>query len=157
ISVVTLALTIPLNRMVGRTFIPNEDMGEFTAHIDAPQGTSLDGTVEAGKQFVEELKGQEGVSQITLLAGADRVNHFHIFTYLTPQEERKVTQDQVVARTRKILSNHPGYAPSVTPRNPLGGGGGGGISFAIQASLLGPDMDKLYDYSQRLLAAAQQM
>jgi hypothetical protein len=43
ITVVVLALTIPLNNMVGRTFIPGEDMGEFTAHVDTPQGTSFEG------------------------------------------------------------------------------------------------------------------
>ena len=43
ISVVTALLTFPLNRMVGREFVPNEDMGEWTIHLDAPEGTSLDG------------------------------------------------------------------------------------------------------------------
>ena len=32
--------------MVGRTFVPNEDMGELTVHVDTPQGTSLEGTTE---------------------------------------------------------------------------------------------------------------
>src|SRR5205814_8537479 len=44
ISVVTFLLTFPLNRMVGRDFVPNEDMGEWTAHMDSPDGTSPDGT-----------------------------------------------------------------------------------------------------------------
>ena len=30
-----LLLTIPLNRMVGREFVPNEDMGDWTVHVDA--------------------------------------------------------------------------------------------------------------------------
>ena len=47
------ALTIPLNRMIGRTFIPAEDMGEFTAHVDTPQGTSLEGTQAIAEQVVE--------------------------------------------------------------------------------------------------------
>ena len=38
ISVVTALLTIPLNRMVGREFVPNEDMGEWIVHVDAPEG-----------------------------------------------------------------------------------------------------------------------
>src|SRR5207253_3217062 len=38
ISVGVFLLTFPLNKMVGRTFIPYEDMGEFTIHIDTPQG-----------------------------------------------------------------------------------------------------------------------
>jgi HAE1 family hydrophobic/amphiphilic exporter-1 len=155
ISAIVFALTFPLNQVVGRTFIPNEDMGEFTAHVDTPQGTSLQGTIEVGQSVLKELSGQEGVAHLSLLAGAERGNHFHVLAYLQPQDERRVTQDQVIARMRKILAAHPGYAPIITPRSALGGGGGG--NFAIQASLLGPDINKLYDYSQQLLAKAQQL
>jgi HAE1 family hydrophobic/amphiphilic exporter-1 len=51
VTVVVLGLTIPLNRMIGRTFIPAEDMGEFTAHIDTPQGTSLEGTRRSPRRW----------------------------------------------------------------------------------------------------------
>jgi len=36
---VAFALVFPLNRMLGRTFIPSEDMGEFQIHLDTPEGT----------------------------------------------------------------------------------------------------------------------
>ena len=74
-----------------------------------------------------------------------------------PADERDVSQDVIIARIRRILAAHPGYAPIISARNPLGGGGGGGGNFAIQASLLGPDITKLYDYSQQLLFGAQQL
>jgi HAE1 family hydrophobic/amphiphilic exporter-1 len=152
ISVGVFALTFPLNRMVGRTFVPNEDMGEFTVHLDTPQGTSLEGTTETARAVVKELSGLEGVSHASYLAGADRYTHFHVFFYLLPVNERKVTQDQVVARVRKILAARPGANPIVTPRNLLGGGGPGGSS--ISANLVGADIGKLYDYSQQLLEKA---
>src|SRR4029453_6143602 len=37
ISVLTALMTFPLNRMVGRDFVPPEDMGEWTVHMDAPE------------------------------------------------------------------------------------------------------------------------
>ena len=154
VTVLVLGLTIPLNRMIGRTFIPAEDMGEFTAHIDTPQGTSLEGTREIAEGVVKEIGGQEGVARVTYLSGADRVNHFHIFFYLKPSDERDVSQEQVMTRVRQILARHPSLAPAITAKNPLGGGNG---NFAIQATLQGPDMSKLYDYSQQLLLNAQKM
>jgi hydrophobic/amphiphilic exporter-1 (mainly G- bacteria), HAE1 family len=154
VTVVVLALTIPLNRMIGRTFIPAEDMGEFTAHVDTPQGTSLDGTKAIAEGVVNEIRGQDGVARVHYIAGADRVNHFHIVFYVKPADERDVSQEVVMARVREILARHPAYAPAITAKNPLGGGNG---NFAIQASLLGPDMNRLYDYSQQLLAKAQQL
>ena len=82
-------LTFPLNRMVGRTFVPNEDMGEFTVHVDTPQGTSLEGTTEIAQQHASRSSaGMEGVSHVGNLAGADRYTHFHVFFYLLPVDER---------------------------------------------------------------------
>jgi HAE1 family hydrophobic/amphiphilic exporter-1 len=156
ISLLVFAFTFPLNAMVGRTFVPNEDMGEFTVHMDTPQGTSIQATTEMAEQVVKEISQQEGVSHVVYLAGADRYTHFHVFFYLLPPDERKITQDQVVSRVRRMLAKYPGNNPSVTPRNPLGGGGGGGGGNSIQASLLGPDIDKLYDYSQELLEKGKQ-
>src|SRR3954452_8415168 len=41
ISAALIVLTYPLNRLIGRTFVPGEDMAEFTVHADTPQGTSI--------------------------------------------------------------------------------------------------------------------
>lgn len=154
VTTAALLLTIPLNQVIGRTFIPAEDMGEFTAHVDTPQGTSLEGTREIAEGVVKELRGQEGVDRMSYLVGADRVNHFHVFFYLKPQAERSISQEEVMANVRRILATHPGYAPAITAKNPLGGGN---ANFAIQASLMGPDMSRLYDYSQKLLLNAQKL
>ncbi|MEQ1911602.1 MAG: efflux RND transporter permease subunit, partial [Vicinamibacterales bacterium] len=155
ISVFFFALTFPLNSIVGRTFVPNEDMGEFVVHVDTPQGTSLEGTTEIAKGIVKELSDQEGVASVSYLAGADRYTHFHVFFYLLPISERTVTQDEVVARVRRIMRQHPGANPTVVARSPLSGGVGGGGSSSINVSLLGPDIDKLYDYSQKVLEKAK--
>jgi len=70
ISVALVALTVPLNRLVGRTFVPSEDMNEFTVHADTPQGTSIEGTTEIARNLVKEIGDIDGVSQIAYLAGA---------------------------------------------------------------------------------------
>jgi HAE1 family hydrophobic/amphiphilic exporter-1 len=55
---------------------------------------------------------------------------------------------------REILAKRPGLASIVAGKAPLGGGEG---NFAISANLMGPDIDKLYPYSQQLLAKAQEL
>jgi HAE1 family hydrophobic/amphiphilic exporter-1 len=153
IALLVFATTFPLNARVGRSFIPNEDMGEFTIHIDAPEGTALDGMAEETNNLAKEMKGFEGIAHIETLAGAGHINHGHLFVKLLPFEERKVTQDQVIARVRTVLARHPSYKPSITMRTALGGGERG--NFPIQANLRGPDMTELVAYSMRLLAQAQ--
>jgi HAE1 family hydrophobic/amphiphilic exporter-1 len=151
VSVALVALTVPLNRMVGRTFVPAEDMNEFTVHADTPQGTSIEGTTEIARNLVKEIGELEGVSQVAYLAGADRYTHFHLFFYLVPANERKVTQSEIMTQVRRVLARHPAFTASIVGRNPLGGGG----NFQIQSTLLGPDLATLYEYSQRIIEAAK--
>jgi hydrophobic/amphiphilic exporter-1 (mainly G- bacteria), HAE1 family len=151
VSAALVALTVPLNWMVGRTFVPAEDMNEFTVHADTPQGTSIEGTTEIARNVVKEIGRLEGVSQVAYIAGADRYTHFHLLFYLQPSNERKVTQSQVMTQVRRVLARHPAYAASIVGRNPLGGGG----NFQLQASLLGPDLKTLYEYSQRIVEKAK--
>ena len=146
-------LTVPINRMVGRTFIPDDDMGQITAHVDTPQGTSLEGTAAVARSVVKDFASLEGVAQMQYVAGAQKVNHFHVFVYLKPLSERTVSQQDVVTRMRQILADPPGQCACRDRATALGGGEG---NFAIQAGLLGPDVGKLYDYLQKLLEQAQQ-
>ncbi len=153
VSLLAVAMTLPLNRAIGRTFVPDEDMGQVTVHLDTPQGTSIEGTARIARDVAGELAGIDGVAELQYLAGAGRLNHIHLFAYLKPLDERDASQEDVVAEIRRRLASRPGMAPFVTGRSALGGGEG---SFPIQATLQGPDVDELYGYSQTLLAKAQQ-
>ena len=95
------------------------------------------------------------MSHVAYLAGADRYNHFHVFFYLLPADERTVTQDQVVARVRKVLSAASRRQRRSSRRGIRSAAAVGGGGTPIQATLLGPDIDKLYDYSQQLLEKAK--
>ena len=158
VSLVTFALTFPLNKMVGREFVPNEDMGDWTIHFDAPEGTSLAGTSELAFTVLKELDGIEGVAQIEpsigISGGGGSVTHIHFLCQAKPLDERTNTQAQMISEMRKRLLAHPGNRPSITSRNALGSGEGVG-GYAISANLLGPDLDQLADYSLKALAALQ--
>ena len=161
VSVVIALLTVPLNSLVGREFVPNEDMGEWTIHLDTPEGTSLAGTSEIGFQILKELQGIEGVGQImpsigVIGPGAGASTHIHFLCLALPIGERKNTQAQMMAEMRRRLSAHPGYRANITARNALGSGEGSG-GFGISANLLGPDLNQLGDYSMRALAAVQKL
>src|SRR5256885_311746 len=103
VSLLTFALTFPLNRMVGREFVPNEDMGEWTIHVDTPEGTSLEGTQEIAFNVLKDLEGVEGVAAIEPLVnpggsgvagggGGRNVTHIHLNFQALPIDDRKHTQ-----------------------------------------------------------------
>ncbi len=158
ISIVTAVLTFPLNRMVGREFVPNEDMGEWIIHVDAPEGTSLEGTSEIAFKLLDELSGIEGVAQIEPSVGvsatAGAPTHIHFLCQALPHGERKNTQAQIIAEMRRRLVKHPSYRPSISSRTALGSGEGN-ISFPIALQILGPDLAQIGEYSKRALAAGQ--
>ena len=161
ISIVTAALTIPLNRMVGREFVPNEDMGEWTVHLDAPEGTSLDGTTEVAFKILKELQGIEGVADIEPSIGvsgmtASSPTHIHFLCQALQMEDRKNTQSEIITEMRRRLASHQSYRPSVTSRSALGSGEGTG-GFAIAANILGPDLAEIAEYSKKALIAAQKI
>lgn len=154
LTVLVVIATIPLNRIVGRTFIPDEDMGQMTIHADTPPGTSLEGTAAVAKQVVKEFEGIEGIGEVQYLAGSGRITHFHVFVYLKPLSERVSSQSDVIERVRAVLRKHPGLAGIVAGKQALAGGEQG--DFPISVSLMGPDIGKLYDYSQLLVAKASE-
>ena len=158
ISVVTALLTFPLNRLVGREFVPNEDMGEWIIHVDAPEGTSLEGTSEIAFKLMDELTGIEGVAQIEpsvgVSANLSSPTHIHFLCQALPIDERKNTQAQIIAEMRRRLAAHQSYRPSISSRTALGSGEGN-ISFPIAVNILGPDLAEIAGYSKRALAAAQ--
>src|SRR5437899_4157628 len=167
VSVVAFLFTFPLNRMVGRDFVPNEDMGEWTVHMDAPEGTSLEGTQEIAFEVLKEFDGIDGIAQIEPLVnpsgsgaagggGGSNVTHVHFNFQALPIDQRKHTQSEIITEIRERLARHPAYRPSITSRNALAGGDGQG-GHAISANILGPDLAQLTDYSMKALAAAQRM
>jgi HAE1 family hydrophobic/amphiphilic exporter-1 len=161
ISVVTALLAVPLNRMVGREFVPTEDMGEWTIHLDAPEGTSLEGTTEVAFKVLKAVSGIEGVGHIEPSigvsgGGASSPTHIHFLCQALPIEERTNTQSEIITEMRRRLTAFPSYRPSVTSRNALGSGEGMG-GFAIAANILGPDLGEIAEYSKRALAAAQKL
>jgi len=153
ISIVVFLLTIPLNRVVGRTFVPVEDMGEWIIHVDTPEGSSLEGSAEIARQLIRELSGVEGVREMQPQI-LDRPTHIHLLGYAQPLGERRVSQDDIVAELRRRLAAHPSWKPTITLRNPLGGGEN--ASYPVQMVLLGPDLARLADYSLQALARMQQ-
>ena len=153
-SVIVFGMTFPLNRIVGRSFLPNEDVGDFLIQLDGPDEASPEGMAELSKEVAQAVSGQEGVAHIGILSSAGKTNHAHLMVFLLPMEDRKVTQSQVVTRMRQILKSHPGYTAGITERSPLGGGEGFGA--ALQANLLGADIDKLSEYAVQLLQKAKE-
>lgn len=83
---------MPLNAAVGREFVPNEDMGEWTVHVDTPEGTSLEGSAEVAFQLMKVLGGVDGVAQIEPTITNGTTTHIHFLCQALPIGQRTRTQ-----------------------------------------------------------------
>ena len=153
-AIVVFATTFPLNALVGRSFIPNEDQSEFTVTVDGPEGMSLDGMTDIVLDLSQAIGAMEGVAHVspTIL---ERPNHSHMQIQLVPIAERGRSQSEVVAEVRELLSLRPSLKPIVIEKSALGGGETG--AYPINANLLGPDLPTLADYTMRLFEASQSL
>ncbi|MEO6237817.1 MAG: efflux RND transporter permease subunit [Vicinamibacterales bacterium] len=154
VSLLAFASSFVLSRMVGRSFLPNEDMGEFQLVIDTPEGTSLQGMEKAVLELTPQLLAVPGIAHV-MPTIFERVNHSHIFIQLKPFGERKVTQEQVAVDVRTIMQAHPGYKPTIVMRTPIGGGES--ASYPIQLNFMGPDLRQLSGYALTMLKDVQAM
>ena len=137
VAAATLALTFPLNALVGRDFIPADDQSELTVVFDTPVGTSLQGTAKVATQLAHEIERNKAVS-FAWASVLNEDNHGQVYVGLTDVSKRKPSSTEVGNQIREILAK-PEYAdlrsvvllPSVL---------GSSIDYGtIRPLILGPD------------------
>src|SRR6266566_1932789 len=133
----TFALTIPLNSLVGRDFIPPDDQGESQVIFDSPVGTSPEGSANIAVELAKRYEQLPGVV-FAWPSVSERSNHCHTYIRLTDATQRKFSMLDVADEVRNILAE-PRYRdlrvkfwfPSAI--------GGNENTGSLQPVILGPD------------------
>lgn len=155
IALLTFASTFVLARHVGFNFFPVDDQSEFEVTVRAPEGTSLRRTLEIAEDVASGIRKLEYVDYTLMTIGDDSQrtqNQARLYVKLTDLEKRPVSQFAVMSRVReKVL---PEFEPLnlrtiVAPVATISGGGRANADVSFM--LLGPDLEKLNEYSQHLL------
>ncbi len=146
ISALVFASTFPLNRLVGRDFIPNDDQGEFTIHVDLPEGLSLTGLTKFVDEIEPRLQKLPELDHL-LTQSSERLNHVHFVPNLVELDKRKISTQEAAAAARKIFEQVPQARQKIAFPSALGGGES--LGFPIQAQLLGPELDKLGELARK--------
>src|SRR6516225_7101062 len=152
-SVGVILSIVPLFMFVGKNFLPQDDQSQYNVLIRTPEGTSLAATTNLAERIAQDVRGLPGVSHTLMTAGgsADKsVNNASIYVKLSDIEARSVTQQQLMQRTRDLMKKYP---PEIHTGVELVSSVGGNQSNAeIQYFIQGPDLQKLSQYSQQLMA-----
>jgi HAE1 family hydrophobic/amphiphilic exporter-1 len=151
LAVLTVISIGPMMSRIGIDFLPQEDQSEFEVTVRTPVGSSLDGTTQVMALIERDLKTLPGVRDMLTTIGADvrkQVDRGSILVELVPVEQRKQTQRQLMDMARDKLLKYKDVVIGVQLPNLIQGAADREYQYSIQ----GPDLNKLDEYAQRVLA-----
>ena len=168
-AVLIILSSVPLYKLVRQEYLPsNVDEGEFDVRVTAREGTSLAAINQLALRMEEELRAVPGVRSVLATAGSGflgSVNGANFFVQLVSHEERtfrwrrllqwppwrafqgNLSQRDIQQEIRKRMRAFSDVRVAIrNPQTFVGGGPNWDIDFA----LLGPDLDVLNTYAERL-------
>lgn len=169
---VCLASVVVLVKMTKFNFMPQDDSSEFEVVFQAPEGSTLASTRQYAQEIESRLRairmdGKPAVTDtlITLGETSGRVgkaegNVTRGLIYCRLPElggrlsamlgkSRRWSQFEVMGKARAVLANYPDLRAGVQ----LGSGlSGGGRNADLQFNIVGPEIAKLSEYSDKIIS-----
>jgi HAE1 family hydrophobic/amphiphilic exporter-1 len=164
IALVCLAVIIsivPLYKLAGYNLLPDEDESTFQVSLRAPQGTSLAATQSIldhiARDIREQIPGVEATLAIAGFGGQSATNTGQVTVRLKPPDQRSLSQADIVQRTRALTKRYPKeLVIGASAISSIAGAIGGGRSASLAFYITGPDLQKLDEYSQKILDKVKQ-
>lgn len=169
LCVASMLVLFPMSRF---TYFPRDDTSDFEVAIETPEGSTLERTAAICAEIEARLKafkmdGQQAITDTLVTVGETSgrvgkaegsVNVANIYCRIQPLggrisawrgKTRRWSLFQVMERARRVLAEFPDVRSSVQN---IFGAGGGGRNAELQFNLLGPDLDKLAEYAEVIMA-----
>jgi len=153
LAILTIAVTVPVAKRLGTDFMPLDDRSEIQIDLQLPAGVTLESARALVEQVERDVRTVRGVNKTLLQIGStlsDDVTNAKIYVGIVPLKERDFSQFDVQRDIRRLLKKYPEIISSV---NALGGGFGGSRAATFQYDIVGPDLDRLTEYSDKIIAA----
>lgn len=149
---VGLVVAIPmLGRMVGASFMPEDDRAEFEVNVRLPQGASLervDGILSEIEAVVRPIPDVAGL--LTTVGGeGDAITNAQLIVLLTPHAERSRHQFAVMDDVRKAVLPLRDRA-RISVDNPPPVSGSGFRAAEINYNVRGPDLATVEMYARSI-------
>ncbi len=176
LALLVMACSIPLYKFVRQEYLPSGvDEGEFDIRVSAPEGTGLGAINDVALKIEDELKRVPGVRFVLTTVGSSFIgglNSCNFYVRLAPHEERtfgwarllqwppwralqgNYSQRDIQQEIRRRLARIPDVRIAI--RNPQTYVGGG-PNYDIDFSILGPDLDVLFNYAEQLRQRASEL
>jgi HAE1 family hydrophobic/amphiphilic exporter-1 len=152
-SVGVVMSIVPLFTFVGKNFLPADDQSQYNVLVRTPEGTSIAATTAITERIAQEVRKLPGVAHTLATVGgsADKsVNNASVYVKLTDIDQRQLSQQDLMQRTRAFLKSLPSEIHSSVEL--VSSVGGNQSNADIQYYIQGPDLARLAQYSEGLMA-----
>ncbi len=156
ILLATIALNVYLYVIVPKGFFPQQDTGRLIGRVQADQSISFQAMRDKLTEFIAICKADPAAQEVIGFTGGEARNAANVFVVLKPQNERKVSSEQVIARLRKKLAQVPGASLYFQSVQDLRFGGRMGNA-QYQYTLQGNDLEELRQWEPRIRAALSRL
>jgi HAE1 family hydrophobic/amphiphilic exporter-1 len=140
---------------IGKELVPDDDQSEFSINVRLPKGTSFYRTDEYIRDVERDIRKLPEVQTIFTDLDPGRAS---FWIGMTPLENRKLSQQDVMRMARGVMRRYSGARISVSGGTDIsgastsGGRGGGGSSNRLMLLIQGPEIEQLQIYVTELLA-----
>lgn len=146
---------VPLFMFVGKNFLPVDDQSQFEVSVRVPEGSSLSASSQMFERIASEIRKMPGVTDTLATVGGGQqqvVNAGTIYVKLTDIKNRTRSQDQLMAATRDLITEKfpPELRTGVQQVQAFSGGGFRNAN--VQFLIAGPDIARLTEYSEKIIA-----
>ena len=158
LTIVVLATVIGLNvhlyNTIPKGFFPQQDTGRLWGSLRADQSAPFELTRQKMEAFVELVRNDPAVQNVTAVIGGGSRRSGSMFVTLKPLKERRASAAQVVDRLRRQAQAIPGARLFLTPVQDVRIGGRQ-TSSTYQYTLRSDDLELLRTWTPRLEQALQ--
>jgi HAE1 family hydrophobic/amphiphilic exporter-1 len=149
-----LLLTLPLNFLVGRDWIPPDDQGELTMSLNLPEGTSLQETSRVARFVAEQAKKIPEVTFVNPYMHEGLMSHAHVYLRLRDLSERRRSNLEIADDMRAACAKIPNLRYKAVIPSALGGGEN---FFPVRAYILGPDLKEAAELAKKVADRMRQV
>ncbi len=152
----TVCLNVFLFIIVPKGFFPQQDTGRLIGGLQADQSISFQLMRAKLTQMMSIVEKDPAVASIAGFTGGGQTNFGMVFVTLKPLSERHVSADGVIARLRRALGQVPGASLFLQSVQDIRVGGRQSNA-QYQYTMQGDDLDELYTWVPKIVAALQKL
>ncbi|MGE4130400.1 MAG: efflux RND transporter permease subunit [Bdellovibrionales bacterium] len=146
-SVLIFVFSLWTIKFIPKTFLPAQDMGEFSVSLDMPPGTSIGAMAEVATEVDKTMRANAEVAESVMIVGGrtGEANKAQFFVNMVPASQRKINTSDFKDKIREQLKPFAKARPIVKDIDMVMGG-----QRPFNLNIIGTDLAAIEDVSNQM-------